>query len=130
MTDEIKLLPSIPFACPTSLCDLDSLEEPVVVPPEAQTPYPCPACQRPNFVIISGVVICAACGSGTGMSVVSSNVVQELRAQRRQTNDGIVRMFEALLPVMENLGDAVPLAKPQVQHLANAIKIKLMELRL
>jgi len=127
---EIASLPHAPMACPSSLCDLDAVEQPMEVPPKQQVTYKCPACARPNFVIVSGVVICAACGSGTGMSVVSTNVVQELRTERDSLIKWIINIFEALLPLMDDLSTSMPLMAPQLKHLSAVIKARLLELKL
>lgn len=117
------------FACPTSLHDLQQ-EDVTEVPPSAQTPYACVACARPNFVIVAGVVICAACGSGTGMSVVATNVVQELRTANAEKNQGLAQLLELIIELSEQFARAMPLAKPQIDTIVRVSRAKLLELKL
>lgn len=133
MTDEIKLLPSIPFACPTSLHDKQTEELCAIPAPAtstAPTVFECRNCGHAQFVIIQGDVKCISCDKLTGMSVVASNVVQELRTERQRHIESMIKMIEVILPFAEDFANRMPLARPQMRKLIAFCKERLLELKL
>jgi hypothetical protein len=117
-----------PIACPSALCDLDADDAPPAAEPLRITK--CLNCRRDNFIIINGEVCCPSCGMKQGLSVVTTDVVQQLRTSMAEKNQSLITLLELLLPFTEEIGKMLPLAKPQMTTMANAIKAKLLELKL